>query len=249
MPADASIYSLIRPAAQPEGPIDSYGKVLTLRNLMDQQGLQDLQRRKMEQEFADDDAFRGAARTAGSDLSKLRDLLYQGGNPTKALSVDKMITDRAKGEADLGKTRKQRLDLFRILGEMRGAGFGDREQLLGPFGLPRLDQVHVVEQRERGIDDPRARRIGTAGQLLDRADQVIAVTRLFGDQRQQQHGRPQPNRRGIDQRDQLAMGLFVIAGPHHTLSISRSPKMPNGRIISTTMIMAKPATSFIPEPR
>ena len=109
MPADASIYNLIRPAAQPEGPIDSYGKVLTLRNLMDQQGLQDLQRRKMEQEFADDDAFRGAARTAGSDLSKLRDLLYQGGNPTKALSVDRMITDRDKAGADLAGKRMETL--------------------------------------------------------------------------------------------------------------------------------------------
>ena len=109
MPADASIYNLIRPAAQAEGPLDSYGKMLTIGNLMDQQGVNALQRRKMEQEFADDDAFRGAARTAGSDLSKLRDLLYQGGNPTKALSVDKMITDRAKGEADLGKTRMETL--------------------------------------------------------------------------------------------------------------------------------------------
>lgn len=107
MPADASIYSLIRPAAQPEGPIDSYGKVLTLRNLMDQQGLNDLQRRKMEQEFTDDEAFRGAAKAAGSDLQKLRDLLYQGGNPTKALSVDKMIADRDKAGADLAGKRME----------------------------------------------------------------------------------------------------------------------------------------------
>ncbi len=86
---------------------------------------------------------------------------------------------------DIGKPRHQRGDQLGLFGELRRACVGHREQLLGTLGLARLDQPHIVEQGERRIDHPRARRIGTPGQLFDLTDQIIAVARFVGDQLEQ----------------------------------------------------------------
>src|SRR5690606_33985150 len=69
--------------------------------------------------------------------------------------------------------------------EFGGALGGDGEQFFRAVALLRRDLPHLVEQGEGGIDHPGARRIGAAGQLLDPADQVIAVARLVGDQLEQ----------------------------------------------------------------
>src|SRR5690348_7060929 len=48
-----------------------------------------------------------------------------------------------------------------------------------------LDEAHLLEHRQRRIDDARARRIAAAGQFLDRADEVVAVPRLLRNQLQE----------------------------------------------------------------
>ena len=108
MPADASIYSLIRPAAQPEGPLDSYGKALTMRNLMDQQGLHDLQRRKLEQEFADDEGVRQfyASIKPGEDpRHRVGDLLRV--SPKAGMAAQKFYLDSDKTRAELEKVQAE----------------------------------------------------------------------------------------------------------------------------------------------
>ena len=86
---------------------------------------------------------------------------------------------------EVAQPLEQRLDLLLALLEMRAAFVGDLERLARAFARRFLDQAHVLEQGQRRIDDARARRIFAAGQLLDRADQVVAVARLVGDQLEQ----------------------------------------------------------------
>ena len=108
MPADASIYSLIRPAAQTEGPLDSYGKALTLRNLMDQQGLHDLQRRKMEQEMADDEGVRqfyAGIKPGENPRQRVGDLLRV--SPKAGMAAQKFYADADKNAADLAFRRME----------------------------------------------------------------------------------------------------------------------------------------------
>src|SRR6185503_6561154 len=80
---------------------------------------------------------------------------------------------------------EQRVDLFRLLAEMLLALGGQGEDLARSLALGFLDQAHVLEHGESRIDDARARRVGAVGHLLDRADEVVAVARLVGDQLQQ----------------------------------------------------------------
>ena len=68
---------------------------------------------------------------------------------------------------------------------MGAALVGRLIDLLGVLGLGLGDQPHVLEHGQGRIDDARARRIFAAGHLLDRADQLIAVARLVGDQLKQ----------------------------------------------------------------
>ena len=86
---------------------------------------------------------------------------------------------------ELRQTFDQRVDLVGPLFEMAAAFVGDLERLARAFDRGLLDQSHVLEQRQRRIDHARTRRIFAAGQLLDRADEVVAVARLVGDQLQQ----------------------------------------------------------------
>src|SRR5258708_21516514 len=67
---------------------------------------------------------------------------------------------------------------------MLASFIGHLERLARAFDWSFLDQPHVLEQGERRIDDARARRIFAAGQALDRADEVVAVAWLIGDQLQ-----------------------------------------------------------------
>jgi hypothetical protein len=75
--------------------------------------------------------------------------------------------------------------LLGMLRQMRAADPGDREQLLGAFCLLLGDMIHVIEHGQRWVDDAGARGISAAGPILDLADQVVAVARLFLDQLEQ----------------------------------------------------------------
>src|SRR5207244_5859919 len=87
--------------------------------------------------------------------------------------------------ADLVEPLEQPGDLVRLFGEMGLALLRDLEGLARAFALRLLDQAHVLQHGEGRIDYAGARRIGAVGQLLDRADQIVAVARLIGDELQE----------------------------------------------------------------
>src|SRR5690348_5314606 len=98
---------------------------------------------------------------------------------------DRGGTFRIVGWAECLEAPDQLLDLVGILFEMVGARGGDLERLASALARSFLDQAHFHEHRQRRIDHPGARRVGAAGQFFDRANQVVAVPRLLGDQLEQ----------------------------------------------------------------
>ena len=107
MPADASIFSLIRPAAPQEGPVDQYAKILGLRNMQDESALRALQRTALTNQLQEEDAFRAAAQESGGDMMKLRDLLYKRGAAKSAMSVEDRRLKAEKDAAELARTKTQ----------------------------------------------------------------------------------------------------------------------------------------------
>lgn len=107
MPIDTSIYGMVRQPAQQPGPLDEYAKAMTLRSMIDQQGLHSLQRRKLEQEFADDEATRAAYTQGGGDPVRVRDILAGQGLYRPAQAIEKTISDRREKDATIGKTEME----------------------------------------------------------------------------------------------------------------------------------------------
>jgi len=107
MPIDTSIYGMVRQPAQQPGPLDEYAKAMTLRSMIDQQGLHSLQRRKLEQEFADDEATRAAYTQGGGDPVRVRDILAGKGLYRPAQAIEKIISERREKDATIGKTEME----------------------------------------------------------------------------------------------------------------------------------------------
>src|SRR3569832_314430 len=87
--------------------------------------------------------------------------------------------------AKRGEPRDQRRHQVPVALKLLRSPLGHGELLARALDLAFLDQAHIVEHGEGGIDHARARGVGAAGQAFDLADQVIAVTRFVGDQLQQ----------------------------------------------------------------
>lgn len=108
MPADASIYSMIRPPAPQPGPLDNYGTMLQLRNMIDTGQLNDLQRQKLSGDLQEEQAFK----------SKIADWVKAGGqgnlpteayaaSPSRAAAFDKTRLEGDKTRAELSKTQME----------------------------------------------------------------------------------------------------------------------------------------------
>ena len=138
MPIDTSIYGMVRQPAQQPGPLDEYAKAMTLRSMIDQQGLHALQRRKLEQEFADDDATRAAAIEARGDPVRMRHLPYGKGLYNPAPAMDKTIQDRTKGDAEILNHDRQ------LLGDVIKESNNDLKAIRTP------EQYEAYRQRMMG---------------------------------------------------------------------------------------------------
>jgi hypothetical protein len=171
MAVDSSIYGLIK-QFRPVDPMESYGKALTIGNMVNQQGLQDLQRRQMERGIADDDATRAAYQEAGGDPKKIRDLLYSKGLYKPAQAVEKSMLDREKTQAELQKTRvetfaaaaKQMRDALAGVNDDNGM-VGLRETALRLYGPDVVSKMGIPDRF-----DPKWKegQLLTADKLLDR---------------------------------------------------------------------------------
>ena len=79
------------------------------------------------------------------------------------------------------------------------------------------EEADMAERDQPGIagQDVQAERADHRDQDDDQEGQRVGVQHEgCGDQRCDQHRRPQPYRRGIDEGDEFAIGLFEIAGAH-----------------------------------
>lgn len=112
MPADPSIYSLFQ-QQKPLSPIETYGGALQIKSLIDQQALQELQRKQL--------------MDADAENQRVRDLFSRGSTPTEAevfsaspklgLTYQKTLLENKKTQSEIDKNRmsglKDTIDIFR----------------------------------------------------------------------------------------------------------------------------------------
>lgn len=161
MNIDASIPLQVRAPQPVADPLDQYAKALTLRGLVSQGTLQDLQIRKAQQDDADDTALRELAPQAGGDMTKLRDLVYQRGLFNKGMAIDKQLLEKQAKEAEVRKNvaaashseLQTNTEKFKLL---NGAGLGALtayQEALGK-GLPEpMARALAQPAYEAGIDN------------------------------------------------------------------------------------------------
>lgn len=110
MGADASIYSMIRPPAPQPGPLDQYGVMLQLKNMVDQGQLNSLHRQKLTGDLQEEEAFK----------SKISDWVKAGGqgtlpadayaaSPSRAATFDKSRLEAQTSAAGLAEKKMSTL--------------------------------------------------------------------------------------------------------------------------------------------
>lgn len=107
MGSDASIYNMIRAPQQGPGPLDQYSAMMQLRALGDSSQLHALQRRKMEGDMAEEEAFKGALAKL-SDFTKPLGADVYATSPTRAAAFEKT---RLEGEKTRGEIDKNKIEL------------------------------------------------------------------------------------------------------------------------------------------
>lgn len=104
MPINPSIILGLRQSEyKAPDPIEQYGKAQTLKALMTQGEVQDLQAQQLRQGIADEDAVRDAYRTSGGDPTRLRSILQGGGQYKAIQALDKADLEKRAKEAQIGK--------------------------------------------------------------------------------------------------------------------------------------------------
>jgi len=105
--ADASIYGNIKAPTPVADPLESYAKVQNLRSLMGQNQLQDLQRTKLTNDMAEEDAYKNVLRqNQGGTLESLLPQLRTA-SPDRALKLEGTLLDQKVKGATLAHTTAQ----------------------------------------------------------------------------------------------------------------------------------------------
>lgn len=86
-----------------DSPFESYGKALSLKNMMSESAMNDLKMKQVNQDFSDEQSLRDLTKQAGGDTTKLRDLVYQSGNYKQGMALDKSLLEQKKGQAEFSK--------------------------------------------------------------------------------------------------------------------------------------------------
>lgn len=126
MPADASIYSLIRPQAAAPGPLDQYGQAMQLKNLMGQGDLQALQVQQARQAIADDEGtrqFYSGLKPGEDPRTRISDLLRV--NPKAGMAAQKYYQESDKTQAEIDA---KRFETHKKSMEMVGGAFANLAQ-------------------------------------------------------------------------------------------------------------------------
>lgn len=106
MASDASIYSMIRPPQPVAGPMDQFGKALQIKHLMDSGQLNELQRRKLESDMAEEDAYKQVFRNAPDPTSLSVHDLYRA-SPTRAVAYEKNRLEVKEKQGNIDKTAQE----------------------------------------------------------------------------------------------------------------------------------------------
>lgn len=175
MPADASIYSLIRPQQAQPGPLDQYTQGLQLRSLIDDQGLKQLQRQQLEKGIQDERAVSDAYMQSKGDPVKLRELLYGGGQYKAAIAAEKagLETEKTRGDIDKTKAETHKLQIASLRDQL--ASVADDNQLAAARETAmRLYGPSVVANMPQSVNAPgfaewRNKQLVTADEMLKRS--------------------------------------------------------------------------------
>lgn len=187
MPADASIYSMIRPQEKAPGPMDQYAQGLQLRHLLDSSELSGLQRQQLMRTMADEDAVRTvfSRLQPGQDVeAALPEVMKV--NPKAGIALQNQLLDAKqkrgaieKGEAELHGTRiKQLRDELAVVQDDAGLA-AVREKAMKLYG------PQVVANMPQTVNDPnfgpwREKQIMDAAALLKRIEPSYSVQDFGG---------------------------------------------------------------------
>lgn len=106
-------------APQIEGPLDTYGKALSLKSLMNQSQMQDLQRQQVEKQMAKEGRLSQIAKSSGGDQMRMRDLLRNEGLWQEANQLDESITRQSKTKREEEKAQiESTLKRFEAVGQL-----------------------------------------------------------------------------------------------------------------------------------
>lgn len=155
--ADANIYSLIRPAAQAQDPLEQYGRALSIKQLMGQQGLQELQTRKLTRDIEDEDALRSFLR--GKPNATPEEVMAV--SPEFGLKYGKGKLDAANTQASIDKTRMETL----------GKALSMNRDLLAGVNDPQAAAQWVIASYNDPLLSPILQRTGSPEEAIARIPQ------------------------------------------------------------------------------
>src|SRR5262249_54176034 len=121
-----------------------------------------------------------------------------------------MAAPARKPLADRGEALQHHIGNVAVLREIGAALLGDGVALLGAIALGG-DVACLLEEGQRGIDHAWARAVPAARLLFDQLDQLIAVSRLLGDQ---------------GKREQLEVALREHAADAEPVAAAARPRTP-----------------------
>lgn len=106
MPVDASIYSMIRPQAQPAGPLEQYAQGLQIKHLIDSSDLNALQRQQLQESLQENAGVRAAfaGMQPGQTVKDILPQIYRA-SPKTGLATQKSLLESESTQADIDQKR------------------------------------------------------------------------------------------------------------------------------------------------
>lgn len=107
MPADVSIYSLLRPQPQFADPLEQYGRMVSIKSMLGNEQSNEMQRTKLARDLLEEDQFRQLFAGASPEAMSAPDFLQRAmaASPTRGIALQKSQLDQQKTQADLFKTK------------------------------------------------------------------------------------------------------------------------------------------------
>lgn len=177
MPIDTSIYSMIQPARPPVDPLAQYGNALQIGALLDQGDVNRLQRRKLESDLAEEDAYKKLF--AGGRMPTTAETMAA--SPSRGMQFQKSLLEQQKAQAELQKTNLESLSkslqiqrdaLASVNTPQEAAQWvmaGYNDPVLSPFlqraGSPQ-EVISRIPQDPQGFQDWKMRNALSAEKLI-----------------------------------------------------------------------------------